>query len=45
MIGPPLTMLFITEEFQTIQHEIDGGILMPTDLIENQFPIREKWNH
>lgn len=42
MIGPPLTILFITEDFQTIQHENDTGILMPTDLIENEFPIREK---
>ena len=34
LVGPPVTMLLISEGFLTIQQEIGAGILIPSELVE-----------
>ena len=42
LVGPPLTMLLITDRLLTVQQEIEASILVPADLIHNQFPKERK---
>ena len=45
LIGPPLTMLLISEGFLTIQQEIEAGILMPSVLEEKPTNKKRKYDH
>ena len=42
LVGPPLTMLLISEGFLTVQQEIEAEILMPTELTENPASKKQK---
>ena len=42
LVGPPLTMILISEGLLTVQQEIEAGILMPSELIEEPISKRRK---
>jgi hypothetical protein len=42
MVGPPLTMLLITEGLLSVQQELEAGILMPPDFIEKPLSKKRK---
>lgn len=37
LVGPPLTMLLISDGFLTVQQEIEAGILMHAELIKKPY--------
>ena len=42
IVGPPLTMLLISDGFLTVQQKIEAGIVMPTELIERPASKKRK---
>jgi len=42
-VGPPLTMMLINEGLLSVQQELEAGIFMPLDPMENHVRKRGNW--